>query len=176
MVGDIVEIWIDEEGYFDYLQSEFEDFELAYDDAMSFDEWRFAVDVDYRGKYGTFPLLDDEMMERLPIIVGGVCLKLIDELHEEIVEFEKSEMLSMLSDMVLKRIAMYLSVRADFFDLDYPHRNRFQRHEIIDGEIKWEEKESDVNEALDVLVDKGFLKLLEHGGKAKYDTYQLVEV
>ena len=108
MDDEIVEIWIDEEGYFDYLQSEFEDFYDAYDDDITFDKWRFAVDVDYREKYGEFPLLDDEMMERLPSIVAGVCLRLIDELHEVVVEFEKNEMLSALSDLVLKRIGIYL--------------------------------------------------------------------
>ncbi len=173
----IVEIWIDEEAYYDYLEEEFEDFDLAYDGIIEFEEWRLAVDIDYREKYGVFPLLDSKMMDRLPIAAADICLKLIDDLHEEEMAFEKLERFASLRELLLKRVGMYLGARAEVFDLEYPHRNRFQRLEIFAiDEIKWEEDDDTVNEALDSLVDKGFLRLIEHGGKSKYDTFQLVEV
>ena len=67
------------------------------------------------------------------------------------------------------------------FDKGYPSNRRFQRWEVArfarddfsDAEI---ESGASYDEALEHLQSKGYIHLVERGGKSKYDVFQAVMV
>lgn len=70
------------------LQKEFEDFLRYYMAEIDYDEFICKVDVDYRIKYGKFPLMDEKMSQRLPVLVVEVGRKLMKEVEDY---FDNSE-------------------------------------------------------------------------------------
>ena len=64
------------------LQKEFEDFLRYYMAEIDYDEFICKVYVDYRIKHGKFPLMDDKMSQRLPIVVVEVGRKLMKEVED----------------------------------------------------------------------------------------------
>jgi len=170
---------IDYDIYYQILFDCFTVLDEMTDDEIDFEEWRYQVDVQYREIYEEFPVLDEEILDRLPELAEDVY----HQMHSIIIlDFEKvlkDEMISELSDRLLNSIDNYLEIRSQIFSLEYPHDQRFQRREIwaLDEDHEWDEDDDEhVDEILNSLVDKGFIRLLEHGGKAKYDTFQTVEV
>ena len=170
------------EDYDEMLEGEYDEFVPHYDGQIEFEDWRCLVDVHYRQKHGEFPVWDDGMYERLSDAAVHVGKGLIAK-HEDILEgAEKEEHLNGQAQSLMRRIEKLLSFRtAIVFDSGFPFNRRFQRIEVwklekedfTDQELEMGEG---YNDALDRLVKDGVVRLIEHGGKSKYDVFQVVPV
>ena len=171
-----------EDKYYDILEDEFEDFMHAYEGNIRFDEWREKVDILYRKKHKTFAILDDEICKRLPGICFDLGVQLIDELDQVLYQENEEDDIGEQAEKLLRRIQRLLDFRSHLVhDHGYPFNIRFQRWEIhkftkdefLDSEI---ERGINYDTALEHLVKEGYLLKIETGGKAKYDTFQVVPV
>ena len=170
------------EDYDEMLEEEYEEFVPHYDGQIDFEAWRCLVDVHYRQTHGEFPVWDDDMYERLVDAAVHVSKGLIAKYEETMDEAEKEEHLNGQAQSLMRRIEQLLSFRtAIVFDYGFPFNRRFQRLEIwrlekedfTDQELELGEG---YNDALDRLVKDGLVRLVEHGGKDKYDVFQVVPV
>ena len=170
------------EDYDEMLVGEYDEFAPHYDGQIDFEDWRCLVDVHYRQKHGKFPVWDDDMYGRLVDAAVDVGRGLIAK-HEEILEeAEKEEHLNGQAQSLMRRIEKLLSFRqAIVMNNGFPFNRRFQRIEVwklekedfTDQELEMGEG---YNDALDRLVKDGVVRLIEHGGKSKYDVFQVVPV
>ena len=170
------------EDYDEMLEREYDEFVPHYDGQIAFEDWRCLVDVHYRQKHGEFPGWDDDMYERLGGAAVHVGKGLIAKHEEMVEESEKDEHLNGQAQSLMRRIEQLLSFRAAIvFDNGFPFNRRFQRIEVwklekedfTDQELEMGEG---YNDALDRLVKDGLVRLVEHGGKDKYDVFQVVPV
>ena len=108
--------------------------------------------------------------------------ELIDKFEEAQAEAEQVEAVQKQSEQLLRHIEQFLEFRAMVhFDKGYPSNRRFQRWEVArfarddfsDAEI---ESGASYDEALEHLQEKGYIHLVERGGKSKYDVFQAVMV
>ena len=168
--------------YDEMLEGEYDEFTPHYDGQIDFEDWRCLVDVHYRQKHGEFPVWDDDMYERLVDAAVHVGKGLIVK-HDEMVEdAEKEEQINGQAQSLMRRIDQLLSFRqAIVMNNGFPFNRRFQRIEVwklekedfTDLELEMGEG---YNDALDRLVKDGVVRLIEHGGKSKYDVFQVVPV
>ena len=170
------------EDYDEMLEGEYDEFVPHYDGEIEFEDWRCLVDVHYRQKHGEFPVWDDGMYERLSDAAVHVGKGLIAKHDEMLDEAQKEEHLNGQAQSLMRRIEKLLSFRtAIVFDSGFPFNRRFQRIEVwklekedfTDQELEMGEG---YNDALDRLVKDGVVRLIEHGGKSKYDVFQVVPV
>ena len=172
------------EKYYEMLEGEFDEFIEHYNGEIDFDDWRCLVDVHYRQKHGVFPGWDiqDKMNGRLIKAAIEVGKELIAKYNKMQEESEKEAFVNGQAQSLMRSIERMLSFRtAIVFDNGFPFNRRFQRIEIwklekedfTDDEL---EKGEGYNEALNRLVDNGLVRLIEHGGKDKYDVFQVVPV
>ena len=171
-----------EDEYNHTLMEKFNEFLNFYDGQISFDDWRCLVDVRYRKQHGQFPLWDGEMEGRLSDVAYDIGQELIDKFEEAQAEAEQVEAVQKQSEQLLRHIEQFLEFRAMVhFDKGYPSNRRFQRWEVArfarddfsDAEI---ESGASYDEALEHLQEKGYIHLVERGGKSKYDVFQAVLV
>ena len=170
------------EDYDEMLEGEYDEFTPHYDGQIDFEDWRCLVDVHYRQKHGKFPVWDDDMYGRLSDAAVHVGKGLIAKHDEMLDEAQKEEHLNGQAQSLMRRIEKLLSFRqAIVMNNGFPFNRRFQRIEIwklekedfTDLELEMGEG---YNEALDHLVKDGVVRLIEHGGKSKYDVFQVVPV
>ena len=170
------------EDYDEMLEEEYEEFVPHYDGQIDFEAWRCLVDVHYRQKHGEFPVWDDDMYERLVDAAVDVGKGLIDKHDSMVADAQQEEQVNAQAQSLMRRIEQMLSFRtAIVFDNGFPFNRRFQRIEIwklekedfTDQELEMGEG---YNNALDRLVKDGLVRLVEHGGKSKYDVFQVVPV
>ena len=170
------------EDYDEMLEEEYDEFVPHYDGQIDFEAWRCLVDVHYRQKHGQFPLWDDDMYERLSDAAVEVGKELINKHDAMVSEAEREEYLNGQAQSLMRRIDQMLSFRtAIIIDLGYPFNRRFHRAEVWKLEKEdFTDQEMEMgegyNDALDRLVSDGLLRLVEHGGKSKYDVFQVVPV
>ena len=171
-----------EQEYDSILSEIYQDFLNYYNGKIKFEDWRCLVDIHYRKKHGVFPPWDGQMESRLKEVAYDIGQELIDKLEQMQAEAEQDEAVQKQSEQLLRHIEQFLEFRTmAMFDKGYPSNRRFQRWEITrftkddfsDTEI---ESGASYDEALEHLQEKGYIHLVERGGKSKYDVFQAVMV
>ena len=172
------------EEYYKMLEEEFDEFTIHYNGEINFDDWRCLVDVHYRQKHGAFPGwdLEEDMRGRLTTAAVSVGKELIAEQNKMEEEVQKEAYINGQAQSLMRSIERMLSFRqAIVFDNGFPFNRRFQRIEVwklekedfTDEEL---EKGEGYNDALNRLVTDGLVRLIEEGGKKKFDVFQVVPV
>jgi len=167
--------------YNETLEDEYEHFSAYYDGAINYDDYRCLVDIEYRKEYGVFPNEPSMKVSELRDTAIKVGTRLIDEMQEDMMNYEQAERTKHRSKTLVKKVEKMLNYRSKSVKIDYPYSRRFYRKDV------WEMENEDFDEmtiefgegyedALNALVKEGVFKMIEQGGKSKYDIFEAVEV
>ncbi len=172
------------------LYDEFDHFYTHYFGEISFEDYSTNVDVHYRRKHGCFPIsLENEkvpkelLIERLKSACVHVGSDLIDEIEHQISEHEFQQGVDWMCEFLESEIEAFLHYRRKKVKWGPPYNRRFFRKDIFTltgAALAPNSLENDaglqLEKALNILIDRGLLKLIEKTNDSTFDVYEYANI